>query len=412
MAKPDELLKSQFKMSLVPAARRAPSTFRRVLRYIQQHPNAIPEAARLASQYYSAYRRLRQPPGVFRRSFGTSRRAFKPQLKNRGRAKKIIMKKRPAALKLKRKPFKRRGRKRRFNRKKRAIALLSAVQPINTFVYQTAEQHILTVANATSTSAGAQCVYFNATQHNRSGAADASYPGALNINDLCVIASKFSATAGNLAIKYTLYSYRMLHNIVNQGNAYCYLDCFYCIARRDLTASQATPLTDLGTGFTLAGQNAGTVVTNSIELTPFQSTAFCINYRIYKKKTLKLDPGQQVTLSVSSRAKRRINMARLLAPTDQLSTVLNSPASITQLKGNKFILFRLRGALANDQTTQTTLGMTGAKINMFTRFMWKFQWLNDYTETIFADAQTGFGSVTNADIMDEATGTVTTYQTA
>lgn len=297
---------------------------------------------------------------------------------------------------------KRRFRSRRTSQRQKAVRLLTAVQPINTVSYQTAQTNI---TNTYSTAVGLQCSYILCNTQDRSGAASTSFPCLLAPNDLLRIANLITSSPSLPNIKFFIHSARMMHTLINQTSATSYVSAYYCMIRRDLPISNSllTILTDgfNGNGLTAAGGQA------AADVTPFQSSLFCSIAKIYKVQHHKFEPGEERSYMISSNKRRQIDTSRFTASTSGAETFLTVPIIYDALRGNRFILFRIRGQIADDSAAHGTVGAIEAKYNIATRVQYKYQWINDVTRTLNTLPATGFGTITGvANIVNVLTGAV------
>lgn len=299
---------------------------------------------------------------------------------------------------------KRRSRKgSKFSKAARSTAkLLTAMQPINTYSYQTAGANS---SNSYTATTGQQCSYVLMAQHDQLGSANSAHVGTLTVFTISKLAALVtSSAAGNLSIKYYLHEASLNHTVTNAENSVGYLEAYYCVARRDIPESSPDTLTLLDDGFAEAG--IASANWNNVDVTPYQSPAFCSNYKILKVQRVKMEAGESKTFSVNWVGRKPINFGRYILPTDQTTTALTVPRLYSELKGNKFILFRLKGQVSNDITNKTTqIQSTAMKIDVLNRYRFKFQLMADPSSTFYTENATGFTAPgTSAQIENTKTG--------
>nr|WAE42755.1 MAG: capsid protein [Cressdnaviricota sp.] len=293
-----------------------------------------------------------------------------------------------------RRPIRNRRFRRRFGRRggrmnrRKALRLLSMTQPIDRILYQAATQ---VTAPASTTGQGIQKVFFLPPAQNKSNSQVTSGYGTKYVDSFLLAFSNINGSnTGNLALRLMHKATFISHTMANMSNGYAYLTSYRCIARKDIAYFDA-PLTNLKDGWTAGNQSGAPAVTAApLTFTPFMSPTFCEQYKIGRKRTIKMLPGQIINFSLKYKKVFQVNLPLLVEPTDQSTSVLTAGQKWLFLKGNVFYLFSLHGALMNDSTTSTDICTSAPLLNISTRFSMEYQYVVTDTSTFYNYGATGF----------------------
>lgn len=279
---------------------------------------------------------------------------------------------------------------------------LLATQPPN--YYQ--EQGVYEFTSpAVSTTYGILSQYFTGIGWNSAGTVNHFGPSTISPETFCAIAAKITGdTAANLSQKFFFQQATLDYKLINQDNGYQYITCYYCVVRNDIpyeTSAGGTnsPLNWLEDGWVQSSTSYTTgtfTYANAPQwLTPFMSTSFCSRFKVYKITTLKMLPGDNVSLRLSDRRPRMINMGKYVDPTDQTTTMLTAPIIYSMIKGARFILFKQHGELCNDTTTKTDVGTSTPKVTLQTVHKTEYKWVADLSSNWYYANAIGYTTLPN-----------------
>nr|WAE42714.1 MAG: capsid protein [Cressdnaviricota sp.] len=219
-----------------------------------------------------------------------------------------------------------------------------------------------------------------------------------------------NSIGGNIALTFYLKSLIVRHCIVSQSVGYCYLQIYRVKCRHMIPLANTLPLTTLVNGWIQC--NTGTLLssTSSVPKTfsPYQSSEFCQHYKILHRRTVKMLPGQQFTLTLKDTVVRPIRLAKYL---DTASTTVNPNSPPTLLysmeAGNQFYLFAVRGTLANDVSTHTQIENSRPYVTISTDVKAEYAYVAPFNQNITVDTSTGFtvGTGANAAEVNPVSGT-------
>lgn len=153
-----------------------------------------------------------------------------------------------------------------------------------------------------------------------------------------------ASTTGKALVDYG----KLKYNIRQFGNNPCYLDVYWCRARKAITVTTwSQPETTFSQGFNLQQSDAGFVVHLVPEVHPYMNQQFCTFWKILSKKTYFMSVGKQINIS-----KKIKNVQLQLTSHGYVgsgSVTLTNPFSIAPL----FIIRGSNGFRIEDSTVST-----------------------------------------------------------
>lgn len=266
-----------------------------------------------------------------------------------------------------------------------------------------------TYQGSAATTSGPVPLWFTMGSQNKTLVYTGTWGGTLTVDNMLRIAETIDVggAVGGLNMQFELRKLMVLYTYMNMSNSQANMEFYYCIARKDIPGS--TPYSDiiqtLFDGWAETGVNATSLSAIQYQLTPFMSKLFCQTYKIYKRQSWKLLPGEQKTIMLSSKKPRIIRPAQYIAPTDQLTNWLTAPQGFVQLKGNRFIICRLSGQLAETAATGGSTTFTNPKIVTTTKYRYDFKYSSPINTNTTINPALGFSAATGTDtVILEETG--------
>lgn len=337
-------------------------------------------------------------------------------------------------------------RRRTVSRKGPVSQVLRQLYPINRFTYTTAQQEVVPPSGFAGS---LPCTWFCPL---RALNVSISYPNWTDMTDVAAVIQKGSPdgtlglsgsafTQGSNDPKFYSMNFTQTCKLVNQSNAQCCIEAFYCTARRDIPAFSLGVffqgfnfLNWLGHGFAMGNvnQNLNTglpvgnpddaIVTGNIglnalqmndsSLTPFDSPNFVRLFSVKSVPKRVLNAGDITSFSLQHKTK-------LTNKASQYKTLLGSDStwryngnvdelSCVAPKGAKFILFKLTGQPAHiPGESGTLIKTTSPKIDMVTHINFSYQYVNPRGSFTYRSANYGInGGNQRTSIMNEATATI------
>lgn len=179
------------------------------------------------------------------------------------------------------------------------------------------------------------------------------------------------------------------NDLTNNTNATVRLECYECMARRDIPQSFGGVIATLNNGFT-----TNNISQTEVSASPFQSRDFCSFYRILSVKKFLMLPGQTVQHMMRGKP-RKINHI-------YSSTYYNAFGMYT-----KFFLYKVVGQICNDQTSQGNVGISGNKIDCVVREQIHYRFMNPIVSGhVYGNT---LAAVTTPAFINPLTGSATTY---
>lgn len=181
---------------------------------------------------------------------------------------------------------------------------------------------------------------------------------------------------------------RETYKLRNQSNETIRLTCYYCVARRDwkfdYTTQDLNIYKILATGFaenglTVNGVNADSVNMQDDRHTPFQSHAFCRQYKITRVKNIVIAPGAIVARKIRYPWRVHTPAHYTTNPGSETGSSWSGRGrNVNSLKGERFILFKLHGnigGIAGQTVLEKDIGQTTPTVIMETSRMYWFKHL-------------------------------------
>lgn len=216
-----------------------------------------------------------------------------------------------------------------------------------------------------------------------------STPAALlTPGQLAAITSLINAGASLRALHFRVQDSHTSYMFQNQSNGNANLTCYYCVARRDVPASETSIINTFSAG--LADAAGAPPAATDYEVTPFMSPRFCAYFRVYKVKKVEIPGGGTFTTKVSWQRSFTINSA------------VDVTADLIAHRGRtKFILAKLTGQPTNDLTTKTNYGLSAPRVDIICSTKISYTWLQDAVRTVTLASSTGFGTVGAVELVTE-----------
>lgn len=310
--------------------------------------------------------------------------------------------------KITRSRLRRRTRSRRPSLRSFKNKVMKAVTPIQSFVATSMDRWVV-VSNTLSP----PWDWFGGTTRDATDANDLIYNAStLAMPNLQRIAANINTSeggpaTGRLTLRFSVVTTMMEHIVTNNSNAPANLELFYCVCRKDIPnfGQQYSWLTSLQHGLRgNAGQDIA-ALWNSV--TPFNSSTFCTQFRVYKTKKVTLQSGKFRRFAVSSKRPKYLNTAAWFANNEQaVDTFLETPY-YAWLRGAKFIVFKITGIPANTSALNgRQLVMTEPALDVLTNFKMSYRYIEPTRPNLFEGYNRGYTFTGNVPII--ATDTVVT----
>lgn len=169
-----------------------------------------------------------------------------------------------------------------------------------------------------------------------------------------------SSTGGStdspITNKYTIHKVKVTYSVTNMTTLPCTTELYYCHLRRDTSdVYAALPSSSIIQGF--SDQNAA--VTVSPAQTPFQSQFFTTWWKVTKKRTIRMLPGQTRTFVLSRNYPITMNMERI-APA-------NNATEMTGYSFQRRLLFRTLGDPVTSSSDTSAVSYCEPSLAIITR---------------------------------------------
>lgn len=181
--------------------------------------------------------------------------------------------------------------------------------------------------------------------------------------------------------------------IQNQSLTNAELTLYWYHPRRDVPVfpTPVTPDALLLQGLVDNGMSSASQTACDLSVTPFMSPDFCTFFKITKSRKLILAGGKLHTEKLSIKGPRVINGAYLAQ---------NTTLCTYALRGlSRGLLIFLRGQPTNDSSTTTNVGYTDPKLDIVTRTEFVYATIPNLSPMIYTSVDTGFGTVTTAELI-------------
>lgn len=211
---------------------------------------------------------------------------------------------------------------------------------------------------SSNASVGLPCQYFI-----YNNAAGIPY-GSTNPIQMLSIANIIT-TAAQQDIRFFQTEFNIKHRITNASNFVIKITGYLCQSRFENTnATTRAPLNILGDGFANSGFNPSTTYNLNQgmfieDLTPFQSTDFCQNYKIRRIKVYKILPGRVAEYNIADKHNHSIRPNRWIYMTSG-QTYANGTVLYQQNQHEMFWLFKMTSEQTGDTTAGSSLSLQSA----------------------------------------------------
>nr|WAE42604.1 MAG: capsid protein [Cressdnaviricota sp.] len=361
-------------------------------------------------------------PIYARNRFGPGRKSSSSKPFNRNRKRKFIKRASSTKLRSSRGSVKRVRRtakhtsRRSLSRVPSRAALLDRIAP--KIVYSTAVGDRFDVPATTTNQPGSgyyipscRSVGANALPPTPVPAQGGSYP----IPHLLEMQYYFDSAAGNLSSAFVVSGYRHKHTLVNMSSSSTEVTVYKCLVRDviPVNATFSTPLDMLVAGMVESGSAAAVGMTSPAQLaggSPYDFPTFCQNYKILSQVHHVFAPGEEKIMWLTSKKRRMFRLGRWATPSDQTTTWRSAGIlSICCIKNHTFLMFKVKGHLADTTVGAGNLTFTNPGINCFTEYHYDMKSITPNSQSIWNGGILGItASGGTAHSIEELTGADTT----